>query len=334
MEYLIPAFYTSLQIMVLIGLGFAVRRLNLIPESFHKAVSGFLVNVALPLYFFTKLGKTDLAFFRDGLFMPAASLVILALSLGMASLVFRFLPLSLGEKRAGMAMASFGNSGYLPLSFVEILPLTMPGIAERFGLDQAPLFIGAYLFANSPLLWTVGNFLITRSGTAIKPRELLTPPLYGIIAGLLIPLFHLEPFVFDPKLPFVYIFSALQQLGLVITPMILVNLGAMIAGVRLRDHFRKEMGAMLAGVSFIRFLLLPLLFYISYFLFLRHMNLHPAIVFILFLETHVPPANNLSVMAIQAGVNEDVSAFTLLGTHIVYILLVPLFIALFLHVAV
>ena len=45
----------------------------------------------------------------------------------------------------------------------------------------------------------------------------------------------------------------------------------------------------------------------------------------LFLETHTPPATNLSLMAGEAGVNEHHTAVTLLGNYVLYLLLMLIF---------
>ena len=149
------------------------------------------------------------------------------------------------------------------------------------------------------------------------------------MAGLLIPLLNLQHFVFDPALPVVYIYKALERLGSVLTPLILVNLGAMIAGIRLHSSVKKQMNVVLAGVAAVHYLIMPAVFYLLYFLVLRHINLDKTIIFVLFLEFHIPPANNLSTMAMDAGINEDLTAYVLLVTYILYVLLLPVFLIFF-----
>jgi len=329
LQYLIPGFYTSIQFIVLIGLGFIIRRTGLVNGNFQKSVSTFLVKVAMPVYFFTNMGKADITFLKGSLFMPLAAMAVPAISILSAFIIFRFISLPLKEKRASLALSAFGNAGYIPLSLLEILPLTMPLLASVYNFEKAVVFIGVYLFIYSPLLWSFGNFLIARSNVKFSFKELLSPSLYGIMAGLLIPLLNLQNFVFDPALPVVYIYKALERLGSVLTPLILVNLGAMIAGIRLHSSVKKQMNVVLAGVAAVHYLIMPAVFYLLYFLVLRHINLDKTIIFVLFLEFHIPPANNLSTMAMDAGINEDLTAYVLLVTYILYVLLLPVFLIFF-----
>ncbi len=89
---------------------------------------------------------------------------------------------------------------------------------------------------------------------------------------------------------------------------------------------------MTGAVSLVRLVLLPCLFYASFFGVLRHLSLAPAVLFVLFLETHTPPATNLSLIAGEAGVNEHHAAVTLLGNYILYLLLMPIYLTVFLFI--
>ena len=238
------------------------------------------------------------------------------------------------KKKAGIALGTFGNAGYIPISLIGIFPLTIPVFSTVFNCDKAIVLIGVYLIIYSPLLWSVGYFLISRDNQNFSFKNLLSPPLYGIIAGLLIPLFHLQPVLFNPALPFLYIYSALEQLGLVLSPLILVTLGAMIAGIKLHSSVKKQMNYILIAVSVVRFLLLPAFYFLVYFFVLKPIGAEKAVVFVLFLEFVIPPANNFSTMVMDSGVNKDLTAYILFVTYILYIVLLPVFLMLFMSSAV
>jgi len=94
MEYLLPGFYTSIQFIVLIGLGFIIKRTGLVDNNFQKSVSGFLVKTALPVYFFTNMGKADISILIGSLYMPFAAVVNAAFAMLSSYIIFRFLPSS------------------------------------------------------------------------------------------------------------------------------------------------------------------------------------------------------------------------------------------------
>ncbi len=282
MEYMLPGFYTSIQIFVLLFIGYITRKTGLIDQAFQKSVSSFLIKAALPLFLFTKMGRSDLSILKHSFYMPLAAVVNVAAALLFAYAVFRFLPVEAKEKRAGIALGTFGNAGYIPISLVGIFPLTIPVFSTVFNCDKAVVLIGVYLIIYSPLLWSIGYFLISRDNQKFAFKNLLSPPLYGIIAGLLIPLFHLQPVLFNPSLPFLYIYSALEQLGLVLSPLILVTLGAMIAGIKLHSSVRKQMNYILTAVAAVRFLLLPAFYFLVYFFILKPLGIENAVVLFFF----------------------------------------------------
>ncbi len=329
MEYILPGFYTSIQILVLLGIGFFTRKAGLIDQGFQKSVSSFLIKTALPLYFFTNMGRADLSFLKSSLYMPLAAVINTAAAVLFAFAVFSLLPLEKREKRAGIALGAFGNAGYIPISLVEIFPMTIPLFSGYFRSDKAVVLIGIYLFIYSPLLWSVGNYFLSGHNKKFSLKAFLSPPMYGIMAGLLIPVFHIQPVLFNPRLPFLYVYTALEKLGTILSPLILVTLGAMIAGIRLHDSVRKKMNLVLFGVLAVRYLLLPFFFYLLYYFILKPFGAEKAIVFVLFLEFHIPPANNFSTIAMNAGMNEDLTAYTLLVTYILYIVLLPVFLMIF-----
>src|SRR6056297_685088 len=159
--YLIPVFYAVLQLIILIAVGFLARRLGSWTDEFFIGLSRFVVRVALPLYFVARVGRTDIQDLGALLPMPIAALAMVALGLGLSYGMFALLPYRGGNRRAGIAMAAFGNSGYMPLTLAEIVPLSVPVIADTLAPGIIPVQVAAYLFVFSPLLWSVGNLIIT-----------------------------------------------------------------------------------------------------------------------------------------------------------------------------
>ena len=113
-------------------------------------------------------------------------------------------------------------------------------------------------------------------------------------------------------------------------PLILISLGAMIGNLHASKEKPLKLIIMAGASSFVRFLIMPALFYGSYFLFLKNFDLSPAQLWVLFLETHIPPASNLAVMAHSKGINEDYAAYTLLVTYGLYMIIFPFYLMLFL----
>ena len=328
--YFLPIFYTVLQLFSLIAVGFFLKRFGGWEDSFFTSISKFVVRVALPLYLFIKISSSDPnVIIKSPLFLLAA-VVIMGLGALVSIGIFYFLPFEADEKRAGIAFSTFGNSGYFPLSVIEIFPVTLPLISELFGTTEPTLYVGVYLLVNSPLLWSAGNFLITGKGRRPGIKEIITPPFVGVLLGFIALLTGFGAIAGNQRLPLFHIISALEMISIMTLPLILISLGAMIGNLHAASKKPSKLILMAGVTSSIRFLIMPALFYGSYFLFLKNLNLSPAQLWVLFLETHIPPASNLAVMAHSKGVNEDYAAYTLMVTYGLYMVIFPFYLMLFL----
>jgi predicted permease len=334
-DYFLPVFYVVLQLLIIIGIGFVVRRSGKWADSFFTGLSRLVVRVALPFYFIVRVSRTDLSQFRSMLLMPVSAVVVVGAGFVVSLILFRFLPFQGSDRRAGIAMSTFGNSGFLPLAIAEIVPLSVPLVGERFGLEFPAILVAAYLFIQSPILWSAGRYIVTKSdgdSSGIRIRDLLSPPLVGILIGLAVALSGLGKVIDNPSLPLSPMFAALDRLAAITLPLALLNLGGLIGGLKVTKADLKSLLGMAGAVALVRMILLPALFYSAYFGFLSRLSLAPAVLFVIFLETHTPPATNLSLMAGEAGVNEDHTAVTLLGNYVLYLVLMPIYLATFLFV--
>jgi hypothetical protein len=322
--------YTMLQLVVLAGLGVFLRRGLGWPPAFFRRLSRLFVRVVLPVYFFVRMARVDLDVLSGALVFPLAAIAFVLISLGLSTAAFTLLGMRGAERRSAVAMGSFGNSGYIPITITEIFPLTYPLIAEVIDPNIALVYIGTYVFAYSPLLWSLGNFIITGSGTRLRLRDLISPPLIGISLGLLVPILGLGPLLFDESLPLYHIFSALDRLSALTLPLALISLGAIIGGIAVPKSARGNYGKLAAGVAVLRFVAYPGLFFLLYALLLRRMNVSPVVLWVLFLETAVPPANNLAIMTSNAGRNENYAGFSLLVNYSLYVFALPILLILFL----
>ena len=334
-SYLLPVFYAVLQLVILIAVGFVARRLGNWTDAFFAGLSAFVIRVALPLYFVARVGRTSIGDVSQLFVMPIAAAGIVAIGLLASNALFAVLPFKGATRRAGVAMAAFGNSGYIPLTLAEIVPVSVPVIGELFAPSLVPVQIAAYLFVFSPLLWSLGSLIITTpDGRAsarrrFEWRKLVSPPLIGIVIGLGVSASGIATYADDPRLPVVHALEAIDRLSAITLPLALVSLGALIGGLRVpKASFAHYLGLALA-VNAVRFVLLPAIFFVLYATGLLR-ALAPAVLFALFLEMHTPAATNFSLMVGQAGVNTDHTAVTLLISYGLYLVVMPLYLVLLL----
>src|SRR4030042_5651307 len=139
---IIPSIYAFLQIIILISFGFLLAKLFKWPEPFFKYTSLFIINFALPFYFFTSISKTNKANVIQGALFPPFALLLVIVTLVISYLIFSLFKINNSEKRAGIALATFGNSGYIPIALIETFPITLPLLVEKFDPKVSILFIG------------------------------------------------------------------------------------------------------------------------------------------------------------------------------------------------
>ncbi len=328
--YFVPVLFAVIQVVTMSFFGYILRARDRLGNDFFNQLNEFLVRIALPLYYFTRVARTDIRDVVSSLFFPAAAVVISLLTLGLAWGVFTALGYRGSLKRSAMAMAVFGNAGFIPLFLAELFPSIIPAFRDRFGVTTPLLYIGTYMLVGSPFLWGGGNLMLGGMEGPLRLRRLVTPPVFGILGGLLVTVTGFQNLLLDQKLPFFHVYAAMNSVGGVVPPLLLLCLGATIANLKhVRPENRKELLRVSLHVSAVRLVLLPALFFAGFFLVLRPLRLSPAHYWVIFLQMVIPPATSLSVLAARGGRHEEHVGFALLVSYLLYIPVLPVCLMLF-----
>jgi predicted permease len=334
LPYFIPVIFGVLQFVGMALVGWGLRASNRFSTRFFNELSAFMLDVALPFYYFSRLSRANLDQVRSSAFFPAAALVLYLGMLGITWIYFSARGYPAREKRPAMAMGTFGNSGFMALFMAELFPAMIPALQSRFGVTTPLLYIGTFVLVTSPLLWAVGTYLVTGTTGRPRPKDLITPPLIGILAGLAVSISGLGAVLLNAELPFYHLMTSIDKVGGVAFSMLIVCLGASIANIKVahRDQLRAYLRLGL-DVSAIRFLVMPGLFFAAWFLVIRPFGLSPTHGWVLFLEMVVPTANSFPIIASRvkdSGDLEDRVGFALLVNYLLYIVALPLWLMLFL----
>ncbi len=216
----ISALYTQIIVMfLLIGVGAVCYKYKLVTDTGSGQMSALLINFAAPaiiIHSFCRefdrdmLGKLIVAF--------VLSLLLLVISIGIATLVFRKDSADYADKRMCVI---FSNNGFMALPLLQAL----------YGDDG--VFIGSInIVATNIVIWTFGIWLLTRAGNRGKIRLswqkiLLNPGTIGFFIGLAIFLTSTTlPAVLDEPITF---------LGNLNTPLAMIVLGIYLAQSNLID---------------------------------------------------------------------------------------------------
>ena len=328
--YFLPVLFAVVQVFTMSFFGYMLRAKNRLGTDFFNQLNEFLVRIALPLYYFTRVARTDIKDVAASLFFPLAAIVIVAVTVAVSWGFFSALKYEGSLKRTAMGLAIFGNAGFFPLFFAELFPSTIPVFMERFGVNTPLLYISTYMLVGSPVLWGGGNYLYSDEKGPLRLRNLVTPPVFGILGGLAVTIAGLQPYLFNDRLPFYYVYSAFNSLGSVVPPLLLLCLGAAIANLKgMKQEHKKDFLRVSIHVTTVRLFIIPALYFLAYFAILRPLRLSPAHAWVLFLQMSIPPATSLSVLAARGKNNEECVGFALLVNYIIYIFVLPLLLLLF-----
>ena len=324
--------YTMTQLLVPFIAGVIFRRAGGVVEQELRSFSRLIVNVTLPIFFFVRVARADLSEVGTFAIMPIAALIHVAMAVGLSFLLARLLqPKSLEVRSATAAVGSFGNTGYLPLSVQELIPFTMPLLAEAVGPTQPSLYIGIYVLIHAPIMWSLGNYLVTGRGTKLGWQAFVPTPVIGIGLGLIASLTGLGELSETSRGIWHHTFQGLDTISRLTVPLVLITLGGVIGGLQLPGRERRSAALRMALVAaVVRLGIMPAAFWLVATQTRILNGMGAAVLWVIFLEFHTPTANNISVMATRAARNQNEIALTLVVSYLAYLVLFPLYLTAFL----
>ena len=189
-----------------------------------EPISKFVLKMALPVMVFINI--TD-GVERQVLFMYAAGR-------GMVKL------LHLQKNRAGIyqAMLLFGNIGFIGL----------PMIAGVFS-EKGVLYASVFMIMDQFMLWTLGVKLLSPEGEGwFALKKLVNPATVAILLGMILMLAQVRiPALLD---------TALQKIGSTASPLAMIYVGGIFAGISFRRYIRE---ISLYGIVLVKMIVAPIL---------------------------------------------------------------------------
>lgn len=221
-------FLTSLgsifPIIVMIAIGYILRKRHWFHHTFSENVSKLITNVALPCsIFYSVLKYLDMNVLKElsnRLIFTFASVIIGYVT---AYIVIKIFKIRRG--RRGVFYNAVVNANTIFIG----LPLNM----ALFG-EQASKYYLMYYITNTISIWTLGYILLENDSTEEKegkggfnPKKLLSPPLIAFVAAFIVLVLGIS----IPK-PLV---ETTKYLGNIVTPLALLYIGIVLADAGLHS---------------------------------------------------------------------------------------------------
>lgn len=291
--------------IIILAAGIIIRRQIMTSENL-SVLSKSVVLVFLPCLIFSNIIKNfNPSAFGIWYVLPLSAVILVAAGLVLAFVLFAG---KFSSKKDMFAVSSMQNAGYF------ILPL-----GDVLFKDQLPLFrLYCFLFilGISPILWSVGKYLISGgSKEKFSIKQLITPPLAANILALAIVFSGASKYV-----PTVLMDSA-ELLGKAAVPVATFVLGGVLGGVSLKF---KGYITDAVKVIFIKMFAVPALT-IAFLWWTGVFYQYPLLESFLVLQASSAPATSIMLQVKHYGGNENKVGSVVLLNYIIAIVSVPLF---------
>ncbi len=221
-----------------------LQPMGLDADTTRRALTGLVYLLLLPALVIDVIWQATIGL--DSFRIILMALTGIMVSIAMATVIYRQPWLPLPARGALILAASWANVTYLGLPVLE----------QTFGNDFRSVAIHYDLFANTPLLLTVGVWIARHHGSGMEPRGAVAeivrvPALWAAVLALLLNLNHIP----QPQ----PLSNLLQMLGGAVSPLMLLALGMGLRWDLLRWHHIP----LLLPAVLIQLLLTPLVIYWS-----------------------------------------------------------------------
>lgn len=223
METLFFALNAILPIMLLIALGYQLKRIEMFNHGFLKTANSFVFRVALPVLLFINIYKIESVSDIDWAIISYSMLMILLVFfLGLLCVIF----LVPDDKRKGVVLQATFRSNY---AIIGIPLATALGGTEATAIAS---IISAFTIPLFNILAVIGlSIFIKEEGKKISYFSILknivkNPLIIGVSMGLVV-LFlrnYVDTFTIKENIPFLY--KTLTDVAVIASPLALIILGA------------------------------------------------------------------------------------------------------------
>lgn len=308
---IVPVLTQTAILFILILIGFIIKKLNIISDSFVKELSGFIVNVTLPMMiissmnydFSTEMLMNSLLI----LFAGAISYIVVIIISNIFTHIFKANEPQKGVYKFLILLSNTGFMGF------PILNAMYGSVGIFYGSIFNILF--------NIVLWTIGVHLVSntqrqdkgefKNNIGIVFKKLINPGIVSIIIGFVL-------FLSPIKLP-ILIYSPIKLIGDSTTPLAMMVVGALLADVSIGGMFKNYK---LYAVSAVRLVIIPIVLVLIFPL----LKLPDIVAGVVVLVNSMPAAANVAIFAKKYNSDYELASQGVFITTLLNLFTVPLII--------
>ncbi len=290
----------------MIGVGFAAGRLKIIKQETTEGLTKIVFNVSVPCLIIANMVTT---YKREMLLSTAALplfafILILLVNFPLAYFSAKIFKIKKEEEKQYLFLNMFPNYYYISIPLAGML----------YG-PAGVLYVFLFGFMADIFLWTigVGMFCNKENKGKFPVKSILNPGIVALLAGFVLSMARVN-------LPAV-VFTPLQVVGSITTPMAMLITGAILANIKLEGVGKLFVSKDMFLIVFIRIILAPLIIIFLTMFF----NLDPVVRAIIVLQAAMPSGFSAILFATQYKKDPNYSAAACLVTTGISMVTLPLF---------
>ncbi|SDY66787.1 hypothetical protein SAMN05660462_00603 [Proteiniborus ethanoligenes] len=302
----LPVLTQTMILFMLILIGFAIKKKNVVTDQMLKDLSGLIMNITLPALIMTSMSyKFSMDMFNNAVMIFGYGAISYAFAIIFAFVFNKIFKTEEPEKGVYSFLIVFPNTAFMGFPILNAI------------YGETGIFYGAvYNILFNIIMWTLGVKYLT-AHSKLKDRkesmlkDFLNPGMVSIFIGIL---FFLAPF----EIPEI-INSPLKLLGDTTTPLAMLVSGGMLANIKGTEVLKNKK---LYIVTVLRLLTMPILM-----LFLLSMLPMPEIIRgALVVLSGMPSAMNTAIFATKYNSNSKLASQGVFITTLLNMISAPLII--------
>ena len=297
---ILPVTDSIIILFLLMGIGFAASKAKFLDRSGSKALSSFLVNIALPcLVVISMQIPVNPQTMEKTCTTLTLALIFFAISILIAVIVPLFMPAKYSERGVFSFMLVFSNLGFMGIPVTQAI----------FGTD-AVFYTTLFMLPFNLLVFTIGILMLRPDMRMnFNPRLFVNP---GIIASVIGMLFFFTGISIPSP-----VYDVMDYLGSTTTPLAMVVTGALLAMMPLSNLFSDYRIYILSAF---RLLIIPVIVYLV----ISPYATDPVIFAIPVLLAAMPAAANSVILAEEYNADSTLASKGVFITTLLSIVTIPL----------
>lgn len=300
--------YAVLHLVIIAGLGYFLRRRNIMQESADTFLTTLLVNISFPCLVFATIAEQ----FTSSQLPVLGKLFIADVGIFIAGVLAAGLPVlflkRLPHKQEIVGLAAFQNCAYIPMNIALF-------IKEPVFRDKFLLYVFLYTAGFNLLMWSIGSFLVfKKEKERFDPGTLFSPPVSSVFVSLAVVLTGLVRFI-----PGVLL-SSIKTVGEASFFLSLLLLGSALSLIDVHIFRKKSILIALAAVTFIKLLVVPLLVHVVD----MQLAMRGILGFFILVQAAMPAAVSLIVVGAYRKADVQFLSAGIFLTTVVSVVTIPL----------